>query len=50
MAASGEDLVSQLDLCAVSLSDRMPRYERGEVGSTPALRATPYEIDWHSVR
>ena len=34
-----KDLVSQLALYAVSLSDRISRYEREEVGSTPALRA-----------
>ena len=39
MAANGEDLVSQLGIYAVSLSDRISRYEREEVGSTPALRA-----------
>ena len=41
IAASGEDLVSQLDLCAVSLSDRILGYEPREVGSTPTLRASP---------
>ena len=39
--ATGKDLVSQLGIYAVSLSDRISRYEREEVGSTPALRATP---------
>ena len=38
----GEDLASQLDLYAVSLSDRIPRYERGVVGPTPAPRAKNY--------
>ena len=35
-----EDLASQLGIYAVSLSDRISRYEREEVGSTPALRAS----------
>ena len=40
MSVTGKDLVSQLDIYAVSLSDRISRYEREEVGSTPALRAS----------
>ena len=38
-AVTEKDLVSQLVIYAVSLSDRISRYEREEVGSTPALRA-----------
>ena len=40
-SVTGKDLVSQLDIYAVSLSDRILGYEPGEVGSTPTLRATP---------
>ena len=34
-----KDLASQLDLRAVSLSERILGYEPREVGSTPTLRA-----------
>ena len=34
-----KDLVSQLDICAVSLSDRILGYEPREVSSTLTLRA-----------
>ena len=39
IAANGEDLVSQLDLYAVSLMDRTGDYGSSDMGSTPVLRA-----------
>lgn len=40
IAASGEDLVSQLDLYAVSLMERTGDYGSSGMGSTPVLRAS----------
>ena len=41
IAVTGKDLVSQLDIYAVSLMERTGGYGPSNMGSTPVLRATP---------